>query len=118
MRGRQNKPRDFALGMLCILRDYFGANGAPPVYSEADFERRFRVPRAVFVRVYRALKDRPCRAHNVNATGQLEAHPLLKLVAAFPVLGYGEATSGPEEYWRISSTTIEIFCEEAGCFYW
>lgn len=107
-RGRQNKPRDFAFDIFCILRDYFGVNGAPPVYSEAHFERRFRVPRAVFVREYRVWKDRPWWVQKVNATGQLQAHPLQKLVAAFRVLGYGEATDRAYEYCRISFTSIEI----------
>lgn len=107
-RGRQNKPRDFAFGMFCILSDSFGVNGAPPVYSEAYIERRFRVPRAVLDRVYRALKDRLWWAQKVNATGQRQAHPLQKLVAAFPVLGYGEATDRADKYCSISSTAIKI----------
>ena len=45
---RPNKNRDFRSGLRAILRVYFGLDGSPPVYDEADFERRFHVPRSVF----------------------------------------------------------------------
>jgi len=54
---RANKRRDFAAGLQAILRGYFGVGGAPPVYDERDFEKRFRVPRAVFGRVYLSVKE-------------------------------------------------------------
>ena len=75
-RRRPNKHRDFRSGLRAILRDYFDVNGAPPVYDEADFERRFRVPRSVFLRIYHAVKDRPFIALRINATGRPQAHPL------------------------------------------
>lgn len=109
VRGRRaNKPRNFSAGLRSLLRDYFGVDGAPPVYSQPDFERRFRVPRVVFVRIYRALQDQPWWKQAVNATGRLQSHPLQKLVAAFRVLAYGEAADRADEYCRISSTTIDL----------
>jgi len=56
---RGNKRRDFAAGVYNILRDYFGVGGLPHIYDERDCETRFRVPRAVFRRVYLAVKDEP-----------------------------------------------------------
>jgi len=51
-RGRQpNRNRCFDMGAHAILRDYFGVGGQPWVYSELDFEKRFRMPRAVFQRL-------------------------------------------------------------------
>jgi len=48
VRGRRpNKHRDFQSGLRAILTAYFGLGGSPPVYDEADFERRFPVPRSV-----------------------------------------------------------------------
>eukprot|EP00170_Pyropia_yezoensis_P005050 contig_20613_g5064 len=74
-RGRgANKQREFPLGVHLILKDYFSLNVAPPVYSESDFERRFRVPRQVFVRIYRALCERPWWKQSINATGRLQSH--------------------------------------------
>jgi len=89
---RPNKRRNFRSGLRAILRDYFGLNGEPPVYDGRDFERRFRVPRSVFIRVYNAVKDRPFFAQRINATGRLQAHPLQNVVAAFQVIAYGEAS--------------------------
>jgi len=70
---RPNKRRNFRSGLRAILRDYFGLNGDPPVYFEGDFERRFRVPRSVFLRIYKAVKDRPffCRASMRQAGSRL-----------------------------------------------
>jgi len=56
---RPNKQRDFDAGLNNIVRDYFAVNGQDPVYNEHDFETRFRVPRAVFRRVYSEVKDTP-----------------------------------------------------------
>jgi len=71
VRGRRpNKHRDFRSDLRAILRDYFGLDGSPPVYDEADFERRFRVPRSVFLRIYHAVKRRPFFAQRINATGR------------------------------------------------
>jgi len=40
-----------------ILRDYLGVDGLFPVYSLSDFERRFRVSMAVFLKIYHGIKD-------------------------------------------------------------
>ena len=85
---RPNKRRHFPSGLRAILRDYYGLNGEPPAYDEGDFERRFRVPRGVFLRVYNAVKDRPFFSQRIDATGRLQAHPLQKVVAAFRVIAY------------------------------
>jgi len=73
------------------VRDYFGVDGQDPVFNEHDFETRFRVPRAVFRRVYSEVKDAPFFRRRINATGRPQAHPLQKVVAAFRVLANGEA---------------------------
>jgi len=103
---RGNKRRDFAAGLQRILRDYFGVGGEAPIYDERDFETRFRVPRAVFRRVYLAVKDEPFFQQRINATGRLQAHPLQKVVAAFRVIAYGEAADRADEYVRLSGTVI------------
>jgi len=110
-----NRPRNFELGLQCILRDYFGVDGLPRVYGRQQFERRFRVPLPVFLQIYRAIKDRPFWAQRVNATGQPQAHPLQKLVAAFRVLAYGESYDRADEYVRLSRSTnaraVKLFTE-------
>jgi len=103
-----NCRRDFALGLHCILKDYFGVDGEPPVFGSRLFERRFRVPRAVFLRIYNDLKDRPFWKQRINATGKPQSHPMQKLVGAFRVLAYGECPDRGDEYVCLSQATIEV----------
>jgi len=71
VRGRApNKKRDFNLGLRNTLRDYWVVDGEPPVLDEADFESRFRMPRAVFMRVYNDIKEEQFFRQRVNATGR------------------------------------------------
>jgi len=109
---RPNKRRNFRSGLRAILREYFGLNGEPPFYNEGDFERRFRVPRSVFLPIYNAVKDRPFFAQRINATGRLQAHPLQKVVAAFRVIACAEAPDGTDEYVRLSASTIAMSVRE------
>ena len=46
-----NIDRDRVAGHERIMRDYFGWNGADPVYSERLFRRRYRMRRTLFLRV-------------------------------------------------------------------
>jgi len=48
-----DKLRDFTCGERGVLRDSFGLDGRPPIDDEKDFERRFRLLRILFDRVYR-----------------------------------------------------------------
>jgi len=109
---RPNKPHDVGSGLRAILRDYFGLDGSPPVYEDADFERRFWVPRSVFLRIYHAVKGRPFFAQRINATGKPQAHPLQKVVAAFRVIAYGETPDRADEYVRLSAPTIAMSVRE------
>jgi len=110
-----NRPRNFELGLQCILRDYFGLDGVPPVFGRVQFERRFRVPKLVFLRIDRAIKSRPYWAQCVNATGQPQSHPLQTLVAVFRVVAYGESYDRADEYVRLSRSkialTVKLFTE-------
>ena len=65
-----HRPRNFALGLHCILREYFGVDGLATVFGREQFDRRFRVPMSVFLCIYRAIKDRPFWMQRVDATGQ------------------------------------------------
>ncbi len=48
-----NKERDFAGAYAKLVKDYF--SGPNSVHDEADFERRFRMPRSIFNRISDAL---------------------------------------------------------------
>jgi len=103
---RPNKRRDFAAGLFDIQRDYFGVNADPPIFDDLDFEKRFRVPRSVFCRIYLATQEEPFFHQRINATGRLQAHPLPKVVAAFRDIAYGEASDRSDEYVRLSRFTV------------
>jgi len=103
---RGNKRREFAAGVHDIWRDRFGVNGLLPICDDRDFEMRFRVPRAVFRRIYLAVKDKPFFQQRIYATGKLQAHPLQKVVEAFRLIAYGEAADPADKYVRLSRTVI------------
>eukprot|EP00168_Porphyra_purpurea_P017358 TRINITY_DN5974_c0_g1_i4.p3 TRINITY_DN5974_c0_g1~~TRINITY_DN5974_c0_g1_i4.p3 ORF type:complete len:207 (-),score=25.58 TRINITY_DN5974_c0_g1_i4:962-1582(-) len=107
-RGRlSNRKRGFDMGAHAISRDSFGVDGERPVYGEGDFERRFRMPRPVFNRLFRAIHDQPYRRSSINATGRPQAHAIQKVSGALRVLGYGEPFDLPDEYCRLSRSTID-----------
>jgi len=106
---RLNRPLDFNLGAHAILRDYFGVDGAPPVYGEDPFQERFRLPRPVFNRQFRAICNEPIWRRTVNATGRPQAHAIQKVAAALRVLGYGEPFDRADDYCRLSRSTIDMY---------
>lgn len=83
-------------------------DGRPPVYSDKDFERRFRVPRSVFTCIYEAIKDEHFLSRRINATGQPQAYQLQKLVAVFQVLPDGETNDRSDEYTRTSRSNVAV----------
>ena len=109
---RMNKHRDFRSGLRAIVRDYFGLDGSPPAYDEANFKRRFRVPRSEFLRINHAVKGRPFFVQRINATGRPQADPLQKVVAAFREISYGETPDLTDEYGRLSASTIAMSVRE------
>jgi len=94
------------MGAYSIMRDYFGVGREPPVYSERDFEKRNRLPPAVFQRLFTAVRNESWWRRSINATGRLQSFPIQKLLAALRVLGYREPYDRPDEYCRLSPSTI------------
>jgi hypothetical protein len=82
-----NKPRDFAAAHAKVVGDYF--NGADSIYSEADFERRFRMPRPIFHTVQEAIMGSDPFIQKTDVCGKQGIHPLVKLVACFHCLVCG-----------------------------
>jgi len=87
------------------MRDYFGVDERPPVFDEKDFERRFRLPRGVFDRLYRGLLCALYFQQSLNATGKPQSTTLQKLTAALRVLAFGVAYDSLDEHFRLSETT-------------
>lgn len=101
-----NKQRHFSEALQRMSREYFGLDGQPPTYDEMDFERRLRMPRILFMRIYYDIKDEHWWQQRPNATGQLQAHPLIKLEAALRVLSYGDGQDRIDECQELSKTTV------------
>jgi len=105
---RASRPRDFDQGMRGIMREYFGVDWQPPVYGDETFERRFRVPRSVFMGIYEAIRDRLFWRQSINATGRPQAYALQKLVPVFRVLACAESYDRADKCVRLSKSTIEV----------
>jgi len=96
------------------MRDYISVDGQPPVYEEETFERRFRVPRSLFMSVYEAICDRPCGRQSINATRRPRAHVLQKLVAAFCVAAYWGSCSAVQFTTDVATKKLIEFITEEG----
>lgn len=100
---RPNKNRDFDEAFKRFQRYYFKDEC---VYSEADFERRFRMPRALFERLEAAILGGPeFRRGARDATGKLGIDPRIKLIAVLRVLGYGTSFDQVDEVCEIAQST-------------
>jgi hypothetical protein len=69
----KNKARDFKGAYERLFKNYFSTD-PPPVYNETDFERRFRMPRAVFNRIKEKIIGKGLFREKV-------IHPLVRLTA-------------------------------------
>jgi len=78
------------------------------VWREETFDRRFRVPRSLFMRVYEAMCDRPFGRQSINATRRPRAHVLQKVVAAVCVVAYGWSYNRADEYVWLSNFTTDV----------
>jgi hypothetical protein len=89
-----------------LFNDYFSEN---PVYTDAQFRRRFRMHRHVFLRIVTALGNHDDYFQmRADATGKMGLSPLQKCTAAIRMLAYGSPADIVDEYVRIGeSTSIE-----------
>ena len=99
------KPRDFPGAYARVVGDYF--MGPASKYNEKDFERRFRVPRAVFSRVHdKVMGQYPFVGPLKDAVGKPGIYPLVKLVACFRYVAYGDAFDSLDEYLQMSEDSV------------
>lgn len=101
-----NKKREFLEAERRIRRQYFGLGGRPPTYDDTDVQRRFRMPRSLFLRIYNDVEDKPWWVQRPNATGHMQAHSLQELLAALHVLSYGDAEDRNDDSVELSKTTV------------
>jgi hypothetical protein len=74
-----NKDRDNNSVYRQVVADYF--SGERSIYDEFDFERRFRVNRDVFTRVYETVLGHGKFVHSTDVLGKRGIHPLVRTVA-------------------------------------
>jgi len=76
-----NKARNFAQAKETLIRQYF--SGEASTFDEKDFERRFRMPRVVFMRVKDAVLGEEPFTEKSDAYGKPGIDPLVRLSACF-----------------------------------
>lgn len=103
-----NKRRAFKDANDRLISHYF--SGRESLYSEADFERRFRMPRAVFQRIHDALMGVEPFTHKKDATNKLGIYPLVKLVACIRYIAYGDAYDSQDENFQLSASALRLLC--------
>lgn len=100
---RQNKRRDFTGALRRLQRDYFGPEAK---YSEVDFERRFRMPRRVFEKIYSTVRGKSIFVQRSDCTKKEGIHPLLRVTAALRMMAYGVAADALDEYLEMSEDSV------------
>jgi hypothetical protein len=104
---KQNREIGRRAGAMNIDSDYFARSPsiASPVFSEIDFERRMRMPRAIFERIRSGLLDNPYFMERRDATGKLGASTDQKMLAALLQLTDGISASSTTPYVRLAPST-------------
>ncbi|CAN6306492.1 unnamed protein product [Urochloa humidicola] len=102
--GRQSIPRDILSGHEKIYWDYFADKS---VYNENHFRRRYRMSRALFLRIVAAVEahDEYFR-QKADAMGRLGASAIQKVVAAFRMLAHGVSADFLDDSVRMGESTI------------
>jgi hypothetical protein len=96
---KANMNREFDVGLQRMMTEYFNET---PTYDDKMFARRFRMPRAVFDRIYNDVSVRSEFVRNFDALGKPGLPTLQRVVAALRKLSYGVASDAVDEYVRIS----------------
>ena len=108
---RGNLNRDFDGALNRLNRDYFSTT---PLYSDVSFERRFRMPRIVFNRLFTELEGEGLFVRKKDGLKREGIHPLQRMVAAIRMLAYGTAADSLDEYLSMSEDSVlqsfKYFC--------
>ena len=90
-------------GHTRLWNDYFSEN---PTFPPNFFRRRFRMNKAVFMRIVDRLSENfQFFQQRRYATGRLGLSPLQKCTAAIRMLAYGCAADAVDEYLRLGEST-------------
>ncbi|CAK8575481.1 unnamed protein product [Lathyrus sativus] len=79
-----------------LFNDYFSEN---PVYTEAQFRRRFRMRRHVFLRIVETLGNHDeYFQRRIDVVGRMGLSPLQKCTTALRILAYGSPADSVDDY--------------------
>lgn len=98
---KPNKPRDFIGAYKRFIRFYFSPTC---IYSERDFERRFRLPRSLFENIFKKLEGNGEFKQQRDATGKLGIHPMVRLISVLRIFAYGLSFDEVDELCEISES--------------
>ncbi|XP_004301522.1 PREDICTED: uncharacterized protein LOC101292908 [Fragaria vesca subsp. vesca] len=104
--GRLYKDRERLQGHQRLFKDYFSEN---PIHGEDIFRRRFRMHRALFLRIVDGVTDHDSYfVQKRDGASRLGLSSLQKCTAAMRMLAYGVGADVVDDYIRIGeSTAIE-----------
>ncbi|XP_058833357.1 uncharacterized protein LOC131691172 [Topomyia yanbarensis] len=109
--GKRPNMNRFAEEGALRLYDYFAE---VPVYTNEQFQRRFRMRRCLFLRISKALERNEYFIQKPDATGKLGLTNLQKCTAAIRQLAYGSPSDATDEYVRMGESTarkcLREFC--------
>ena len=109
----KNKNRDFLGAHQRFMTNYFSGNDSK--YNEEDFEKRFRLPREVFLRIYEQVSGEDPFVQKQDMFGNPGISPIVRLVACLRKLAYGGPSDRDDENLEISKASIDksykIFCK-------
>lgn len=98
----RNKERDFQGAEEKFRRQYLDSDA---VYNDADFERRFRMPRSVFIRLLNALWGKGIFRLRKDALKKYGISPLVRIIAALRILAYGKSFDEVDELCEMSASS-------------
>ena len=99
-----NKKRDFGAAYSKLTANYF--SGTDSVYNEQDFERRFRMSRNIFDRIWNEVHGCDPFIHKRDCLGKWGIHPLCRLTACLRYIDYGDAFDREDENLSLSETSL------------
>ena len=101
---RPNKDRGRKEGAIRLHLDYFAAS---PVYDSRDFRRRFRMNKALFMRIHDALlKEDDYFVQRADACQVMGLNSFQKITAALRMISYGLSADAVDDTLRMSGSTV------------
>lgn len=92
-----------------------GTNDYGPSQLESAFERRFRLPRVAFDKIFSAVTEQSdylVRGLKPDACGRLGINPLILFIFAFRMLAYAIPSNFCDDTFDILKTTAQLCCDK------